>query len=84
MASSAQTDLVFRSANETEEDVNQLKTFSEKYGAEPWFGIRFDVLKWYFISIEDLEKTGQGYRIDVETAQRRGLLFEELINDSII
>ena len=36
----------------TREDVNQLIEFSRKFGAEPWFGIRINNMKWYFIGVE--------------------------------
>lgn len=65
------------------EDINQLKEFSSKFGAEPWIGVRFDILKWYFLSLEDLEKTENGYVISIECAKKKGVIFEELICDSI-
>lgn len=66
------------------EDIKQLLDFSQAFGSESWIGIRFDVLKWYFLSVEDLDKTKGGYVISIEKARRIGMLFEELIKDSII
>ncbi len=68
----------------TEEEVKQLKEFSNIFGAEPWIGIKYDKLPWYFITTEDLKKTPNGYVISIEIATNKGLLFEELINESII
>ena len=62
-----------------EYDIKQLKDFCNIFGAEPWFAVRFARKDWLFLGIEDLEKTENGYVIDVKTAERRGLLIDELI-----
>ena len=59
--------------------IQQIKDFSEKFGSEPWIGIKINTMQWYFISIEDLEKTEKGYKVDIPLLKRRGFLFEELI-----
>lgn len=59
--------------------IDQLKEFSEKFGAEPWIGIRFDKKGWYFLSFEDLIQTKKGFKISNDHAKERGLLFNELI-----
>lgn len=66
------------------EDIEQIKTFSVLFGAEPWIGVRFNILRWYFLSLEDLTKTASGYVITICDAKNKGLLFEELIKDSIV
>ena len=63
----------------SEYDVGQLKNFSKVFDARPWFAVKFLRKNWLFISIEDLEKTKTGYVIDLDTAERRGLLMDELI-----
>ena len=60
-------------------DVEQLRQFSSIFGAEPWIAIKFKKKEWLFISLEDIEKTENGYAISSSLAARRGLLFEELI-----
>ena len=60
-------------------DIGQLKEFCDIFGAEPWFAVRFARKNWLFLSLEDIEKTENGYVIDTEVAERRGLLLEELI-----
>ena len=60
-------------------DIEQLKEFCEIFGAEPWFAVRFARKDWLFLSLDDIEKTGNGYVIDYKVAERRGLLIEELI-----
>ena len=36
------------------EEISQLKTFSEKFGAIPLIAIRFDRLGWFFVNLENL------------------------------
>ncbi|MEK6951301.1 MAG: Holliday junction resolvase Hjc [Nanoarchaeota archaeon] len=61
-----------------DEEVEQLKAFSQKFGAESWIGLRFPRQPWYFVLLEDLEKTGNLWAISQEAAQRKGLKMEEL------
>lgn len=63
----------------SKEDIRQLKEFCSIFGAEPWIGVRLSGEKWHFLTLEDLEETKKGYVISSETAARKGLLFEELI-----
>lgn len=60
-------------------EIDQLQTFAQKFGAESWIGIRFPAEEWYFLMLEDLEKTGTNWAISLELAKRKGLKFEELI-----
>ncbi len=62
-----------------EYDMNQLRDFCNIFGAEPWFAVRFARKEWLFLSLEDIEKTENGYVIDTKVAERRGLLIDELI-----
>ena len=61
------------------EDVEQIRIFSEKFGAEAWFGIRFDQLGWFFLELKDLKKGKKGYSVSLELAKEKGLNFEGLI-----
>ncbi|HLC65976.1 MAG TPA: Holliday junction resolvase Hjc [Candidatus Nanoarchaeia archaeon] len=61
-----------------EEDIQQLKDFIAFFGGEPWLAIKFDRMDWYFLSLEDLEKSEKSYVISKELAKNKGLLFEEL------
>ncbi|MBI4983522.1 Holliday junction resolvase [Candidatus Woesearchaeota archaeon] len=61
------------------EEVEQLRTFSKKFGAEAWVGIKFSGEPWHFLMLEDLENTGSNFGASVELAKRRGLTKEELI-----
>jgi len=62
-----------------EYDISQLRDFCSIFGAEPWFAVRFAGKEWLFLSLEDIEKTKNGYVIDTKVAERRGLLIDELI-----
>ena len=62
------------------EELEQLRTFAKRFGAEPWIGIRFDFLKWFFIHLDDVEKSkGKLYVITLDYARKKGKSFEELI-----
>ena len=63
----------------SEEDIDQLRQFAHKFGTESWIGMKFKGLPWYFLSLDDLEKTGKNMAISVGLAQKKGLKFEDLI-----
>ncbi len=63
----------------SKDDVEQLRLFSEAFGAEPWFAFKFDRENWFFVSIEDLQSTGNNFMMSLDIARNKGLLFEELI-----
>lgn len=63
----------------SDDEINQLKVFSEKFGAESWIGVKFPNDPWYFLMPEDLEKTGIMWVVSLEAAKRKGLTSEELI-----
>ena len=65
----------------TRKEINELEEFARIFGAEPWVAVRFDNIKWFFISTSDLEKTKESNYVSVELAKRRGMLFEELIGE---
>ncbi len=64
----------------TKDEVENLLLFSKIYGAEPWIGIRFNALPWYFLPVSELQKTDKHFVVDREQAKQRGLLFEELMS----
>jgi holliday junction resolvase Hjr len=64
----------------TEGEIDQLKEFSLKFGAESWVGVKFAGTDWYFLLLEDLQKTGKAWAISVELAKIRGLTKDNLIN----
>ena len=65
------------------EELEQLRIFSQRFGAESWIGVKFPEEPWYFVMLEDLERTGSLWAISVELAKRRGLKGEELLGGEI-
>ncbi len=62
------------------EEISQLNFFSKRFGAEPWIGIKFGNIGWFFLSLEDIVNVGKNFRISKKIAKERGLLFNELIS----
>jgi Holliday junction resolvase len=58
--------------------IEDLQLFSNIFGAEPWIGVKFK--EWRFLTLEDINQTQANFSITKETAERKGLTFEELIN----
>ena len=61
------------------EEIEQLKLFSLKFGATPIIGIKFDRIGWYFLPINELKKTKSGFSLSLKLAQEKGLSFNQLI-----
>jgi holliday junction resolvase Hjr len=59
-------------------EINDLKFFAEKFGAEPWVAVKFFRREWVFLSLEDLESSGKNFCVSLNLADLRGLSFEEL------
>ena len=65
----------------TKYEISELKTFSELFGAEPWIAIKFKGVEWLFLPITEIIETKKCFLINIETAKRKGILFEELIKN---
>ena len=64
------------------EEIDQILTFSSKFGAEPWIAIRFNIKGWYFLKPEGLEKTKSSNSIiTLKLAEQKGLKFNDLIKE---
>lgn len=61
------------------EEIAQLKEFATKFGAEPWIAIKFKGNDWFFVTLEDLDKTDRNFVISTELAKLKGLTFKELV-----
>ncbi len=61
------------------DDIKQLKEFAELFNAEPYVAVKFNRKEWLFLTLEDLEETDKNFMIDIEKAEIKGILFEELI-----
>ena len=60
-------------------EINELKEFSDKFGAIPLIAMRFDRIGWFFVHIEDLGFSKTNHYISLDLAQKKGLKFEEII-----
>lgn len=60
-------------------DIEQLREFAELFNAEPYLAFKFDRKDWLFLTLDDLEETDKNFMINIEKAERKGILFEELI-----
>ena len=45
----------------SEEEIQQLLEFSNKFGAEPWIAIKFDYIGWYFLQPKEINKTKKSH-----------------------
>jgi holliday junction resolvase Hjr len=63
----------------TNEEIEQLKLFSQKFGAESWIGVKFGGEDWYFLMLEDLKDSGKMFTVDLQLAKLRGLRKSELV-----
>jgi len=61
------------------EDIEQLMAFSKIFGAEAWLAVKFNRKEWLFLSPDDLKNVGDSHLISIEVAEKKGLLFEEMI-----
>lgn len=67
----------------TREEIEQLRTFSRKFGAESWVGVQFSGEPWHFLMPEDLEDTGNLLAVSKAQARMKGLKIEELTNSGL-
>ncbi len=63
----------------SQEDIAQITEFSKRFGAEPWLAVKFLNKGWFFISLDDLEKTKENFVVSLDLAKNKGLIFDELI-----
>ena len=63
----------------TGKEISELQEFSRVFGAEPWVGVKFNNVDWYFLTLEDIKDAGEGYSVNLQSAKRKGFLFDELV-----
>src|SRR3989339_1531997 len=62
------------------EQIKELVEFGKKFGAEPWIGLRFNNLGWYFVQPHKLKRTKNGSLVaSLQFLQKEGLTFKDLI-----
>lgn len=62
----------------SKKEINELKFFADRFGAESWVAVKFKGAKWAFLGLEDLEETSKSFAVSKSLCERRGLSFEEL------
>ena len=67
----------------SKEEIKQLKEFSDLFNAEPWIAVKFDRHDWLFLSLDDLKETDNNFLVSLDIAEKKGLLFEELLKQGI-
>lgn len=63
----------------TKKEIEELQKFSDIFGAEPWVGVKFNNVDWYFLTLEDLASRGSAYSVNIPEAKMKGFLFNELV-----
>lgn len=63
----------------TAEEIEQLRYFSQLFGAEMWIAIKFPGIDWHLILAEDMDKTPKNYSISLEKIQEKGISFDEFL-----
>jgi holliday junction resolvase Hjr len=61
------------------EEIEELKEFAKKFGAEPWIAIRFKRKEWYFLTPEDMAEKEKSYSASLDTIKLKGILLSEII-----
>jgi Holliday junction resolvase len=63
------------------EEIEQLETFADKFGAEAWIGVKFSRKNWHFVKRSDLLMTEGGmFLASLELCLEKGVGFEKLID----
>lgn len=61
------------------EEIENLLKFSNIFGGEPWLGVRFDRLDWFFVKKDNLEDSGKNLVLTKNNAFKKGISFNSLI-----
>ncbi len=60
------------------QQMDELRIFAEHFGAEPWVGVRFDKIGWYFFPLPKIPDTGnKSLSITLDFAKSSGLSLEK-------
>ena len=66
-----------------DKELNQIKDFGKKFGAEAWIGMKFDRVGWFFVEVSKVGrgKKGKGkcYVVTLDICRKKGHTFKELI-----
>lgn len=63
-----------------EVQINELKEFSQTFGATAYVGVKFKYTKWLFLEPDNVERTrNNNYRIDKNFALEKALEIDEIV-----
>ena len=62
------------------EDIQQLKKFSDYFGAEAWVAVKLNDAPWYFLSLDDLKPTEKNFVATTSICRSKGFLVEEFFS----
>ena len=63
-----------------EVQIDELKEFSQTFGAKAYVGVKFKYTKWLFLEPENVERTrNNNYRIDKNYALEKALEIDEIV-----
>lgn len=62
----------------SEDDVEKVKSFANRFGGKGIFAIKFINNGWYFFDAENLKKSGKNYRITLQMAKHKAKTFDEI------
>ncbi len=67
----------------SKEQIEELESFSQGFGADAWVGVRFDGKKWAFLKSSQLGRSKglENYYFDKELVENYGIPFEELLSE---
>jgi len=63
----------------SQEQISNFLKFSEIFGLEPLIAIRFNREGWFFMKLENIEKTDKALAVSLENAKKHGKRFFDLL-----
>jgi len=67
----------------TSKEIYELQEFAALFGVEPYVAVKFSKIDWFFLTLEDLEKTENNYVVSIPIAKRRGITFFDLVDQKM-
>lgn len=64
----------------SKEEIENLKKFSNYFGAESWVAVKLSTNPWKFLTIEDLKETEKNLVASKETCENKGITIEEFFS----
>ena len=61
------------------DEIYDLDHFSKIFRAEPFVGVKFPKIGWFFLRTSDMKEKGKSFMVDLDLAKNKGFLFENLV-----